>query len=188
MKETFTEIKKTGVQVLYFVAALWAIRIIDTLIPFSLTQFGIVPRTLSGLIGIVLAPLLHGNFFHLMSNTIPIFVLLLAAFVFYKKEAPTVIAFSVIMGGLLVWIFGRSASHVGISGLIYSLAAFLITAGFLKKDFKSVIVSVIIVIMYGGLIWGIFPGRFWVSWEGHMFGALVGVFIAFFLFKKNKNQ
>lgn len=184
MKETFAEIKKTSVQVFYFVVVLWGIHIIDSILPFELTRFGIVPRTLPGLIGIVTAPLLHANFFHLISNTLPIFVLLVTLLIFYKKEAASVIIFSVLAGGLLVWIFGRSASHVGISGLIYSLAAFLITAGFLKKDFKSVLVSIIIIVMYGGLIWGIFPGRFWVSWEGHFFGAVAGVFVAFYLFKK----
>ncbi|MDA3890165.1 MAG: rhomboid family intramembrane serine protease [Salinivirgaceae bacterium] len=188
MNEKFATIKKTAINVLYFVALLWVIKVVDVIMPFSLSQFGIVPRTFGGLAGILFAPFLHANIFHLLSNTIPVFVLLFVLLLFYKNDAPLVITFSVLLGGLLVWIFGRSASHIGISGLIYSLAAFLITAGFLRKDFKSVVVSLAIIILYGGLIWGIFPGRYWISWEGHLFGALVGVFIAFYFFKKDKKS
>ena len=98
-----------------------------------------------------------------------------------------VIIESVVIGGALVWIFGRTASHVGISGLIYSLASFLIVAGIYKRDLKSILVSVAVVIAYGGLIWGIFPGRFWISWEGHLFGAIAGCLVAYFQFKNSKN-
>ena len=176
--------KKNMTYILIFIILLWVIKVADTLLPFDLSQFGIVPRTLRGLIGIVLAPLLHVNYFHLISNTVPAFVLLLVLFSVYKKQAFIVIIESVLIGGGLVWIFGRSASHVGISGLIYSMAAFLIVAGFLKKEIKSLFTSVLIIFLYGGLIWGVFPGRYWISWEGHLFGALAGVLIAFIHFKK----
>lgn len=188
MNEKLTSLKGTFLYVLVFIGLLWGIKIIDILIPFDFTQFGIVPRTMKGLTGIIFAPLLHANIFHLISNTIPAFVLLLVLYSFYKKEAFIVILLSVIIGGGLVWVFGRSASHVGISGLIYSLAAFLITAGFIKKDIKSLLISVVIIAIYGGLIWGVFPGRFWISWESHFFGALVGVFLASYLFKKKRNN
>lgn len=184
MKEKISSFKQLALKVLIFIGVLWGIKLIDAIIPFDFAQLGIVPRTFKGLLGILFAPFLHANFFHLLSNTIPTFVLLLVLLSFYKKEAPIVILLSILMGGALVWIFGRSASHVGISGLIYSMAAFLITAGFLKKDIKSLLLSIVIIILYGGLIWGIFPGRFWVSWEGHFFGAVVGVSLAFFMFKK----
>lgn len=158
----------------------------DTLLPFDLGQFGIIPRTFSGLIGIGLAPLIHGNYYHLISNTVPLFILLLVLFTFYNKQAFGVIIGSVIIGGLLVWIFGRSASHIGISGLIYSLAAFLITAGILKKDIKSLLISVLVIVFYGSLVWGVFPGRFGISWEGHLFGAIAGILIAFATLKNGK--
>lgn len=187
MKEKLSSFKELALKVLIFIGVLWGIKLVDAVIPFDFAQFGIVPRTLKGLLGIIFAPFLHANFFHLLSNTIPTFVLLLVLISFYKKEAPAVIILSILMGGSLVWIFGRSASHVGISGLIYSMAAFLITAGFLKKDIKSLLLSIVIIILYGGLIWGIFPGRFWVSWEGHFFGAIVGVILAFYMFKKKDN-
>lgn len=179
-------IKKRITIVLVFVLILWTIKVIDTILPYDLCQLGIVPRSIRGLVGIILAPFLHANYFHLISNTIPTFVLLLALLSFYKKHALTVIIGSVLLGGVLVWIFGRTASHVGISGLIYSLAAFLIMAGIFKKDIKSLLISLLIIILYGGLIWGILPGRFWISWEGHLFGALAGVIIAYILFKREK--
>lgn len=188
MKDSIVTLKNTTVNVFYFIAVLWGIYLIDVFIPVDFTQFGIVPRTIKGLVGIIFSPLIHANLLHLSSNTIPIFVLLVVLYTFYKKEATTVIITSVLITGFLVWVFGRSASHVGISGLIYSLAAFLIVAGFLRKDFKSVLVSVFVVVLYGGLIWGIFPGKFWVSWEGHLFGAVAGILMAFYLFKRNKNR
>lgn len=169
---------------LIFILVLWGVRFIDTLLPIDLCQFGIVPRTFVGLLGLIFAPFLHANYFHLISNTFPVFVLLLILFYFYPKDAWTVIFETVLIGGALVWLFGRSASHVGISGLIYSLAAFLIVAGIYKKDMKSLFVSIGVLIAYGGLIWGIFPGRYWISWEGHLFGALAGGIVAYYQFKK----
>lgn len=169
---------------LIFILVLWGVRFVDTLFPIDLCQFGIVPRNLIGLLGLIFAPFLHANYYHLISNTFPVFVLLLILFSFYRKEAWIVIFESVFIGGGLVWLFGRSASHVGISSLIYSLAAFLSVAGIYKKDMKSLFVSIGVLIVYGGLIWGIFPGRYWISWEGHLFGALAGGMVAYFQFKK----
>lgn len=171
--------------IIIFILILWGIRIIDSILPIDLNQFGIVPRTSVGLLGVIFAPLLHGNYYHLISNTIPILVLLLIMFSFYPKIALIVIVESVLIGGGLVWLFGRSASHIGISGLIYSLATFLIVAGIYKKDMKSLLVSIGVLIAYGGLVWGIFPGRYWISWEGHLFGAIVGGILAYFQFKKS---
>ncbi|MBL4746917.1 MAG: rhomboid family intramembrane serine protease [Flavobacteriaceae bacterium] len=168
------------------VILIWVIFLIDNLLGLNLTNFGIVPRTTSGLLGVFTAPLLHAGFFHIISNSIPVFILSATLFFFYKKEAPGVIIKSILLGGGLVWLFARSANHIGISGLIYSLAAFLIVAGFIKKDIKSIIVSAGILFIYGGLIWGVFPGRISVSWEGHLFGAIAGGLIAYSTFKKNK--
>lgn len=184
--EKLYPIKKRITIVLVFILILWSIKVIDTILPYDLCQLGIAPRSIRGLVGIILAPFLHANYFHLISNTIPTFVLLLVLLTFYKKHALTVIIGSVLMGGVLVWIFGRTATHVGISGLIYSLAAFLIISGIFKKNIKSLLISLLIIILYGGLIWGILPGRLLVSWEGHLFGAAAGVFIAYIIFKRGK--
>lgn len=173
--------------ILIFVAIIWGIYLVDFLIPFfDLNQFGIVPRTLSGLVGILFAPLLHGNILHLVSNTVSLIVLLFILFKFYKEQAMVVIILSVLIGGSLVWLMGRSASHIGASGLIYSLAAFNITFGFLQKKILNIIVSLVVVFLYGGLIWGVLPTRFYVSWESHLFGAIAGISLASMFNKRKK--
>ena len=180
--------QKRIINISIFILFIWVIKIIDSLLPLDLGQFGIVPRTFHGLIGIGLAPFIHANYFHLISNTVPLFILLLVLFTFYQKQGLLVVIGSIIIGGILVWIFGRNASHIGISGLIYSLAAFLITAGIVRKDIKSLMISTLTIFFYGGLIWGIFPGRFGISWEGHLFGAIAGILIAFAIKKEKETE
>jgi len=171
---------------LIIVGFIWLVWLVDFLLPFiNLNQYGIEPRTLHGLIGILFAPFLHANIFHLISNTVPLTVLLFILIKFYEKQAIIVIFLSIILGGTLVWLFGRSAIHVGASGLIYSLAAFNVVFGFLQKKFVNIAISLLVVFLYGGLIWGIFPTWYFISWEGHLFGAVVGVLLAFIL---NKNK
>ena len=177
--------KKKIITVLIFIGLIWAVFIIDAIFPGDFTEYGLRPRTISGLLGIISCPLLHGSLGHLISNTIPLAVFLFALFMFYEKQAVLVIVLSVLLGGLLVWIFARNAVHIGASGLIYSLAAFLITSGIILRKFKLLVVSVVLIILYGGLIWGVFPGITGpsVSFEGHLFGAAAGAILAF-VFKK----
>lgn len=169
--------------IIQLVILIYATYVIGLFIP--ITKFGIVPRTTEGLIGIFTAPFLHQGIWHLVSNTIPLIVLLTVLNYFYPKKTMSVVLFTVLAGGMLVWIFARKANHIGASGLIYGLAAFLIVNGFLEKKFVPIIVSIAVAIVYGGLIWGIFPSlRSHISWEGHLFGAVSGVLIAFLLKKK----
>lgn len=169
------------------IAILWAILIADIIIPIDLNQFGIIPRTIIGLRGIFLAPLLHSNLFHLISNTIPLFVLLIVINSFYSRISFQVIFLSVFFSGIFIWIFARSGVHIGASGLIYSLAAFLIASGIFRKSIKSLFISLVIIFLYGGLVWGVLPTKFRVSWEGHLIGALVGIFLAY-IYRDNDKQ
>lgn len=164
------------------VAVLWLVWGINILLPIiDLNNFGIIPRNSHGLAGIVCAPFLHGNFAHLLSNSAPLLILLLTLFTFYTKTALKIILYSTVLGGALVWLMGRSTSvHIGASGLIYGLAAFLITSGILRKDFKSLLIAIMVFLMYGGLIWGVFPSKPWISWEGHFFGMVSGIVLAYY--------
>ncbi|HOV14162.1 MAG TPA: rhomboid family intramembrane serine protease [Spirochaetota bacterium] len=171
----------------FFVFTLWIVFVVDLIIPIKLTSFGLLPRTPMGLVGIFTCVFLHGSLFHLISNTIPLFVLTFMVLTFYKKNSIGVFLFVITIGGLLVWIFGRTSYHIGASGLIYGLVAFLISCGIFQRNAQSIIISVIIVILYGGLIYGVFPTQSYISWEGHLFGALAGVFCGY-IFRKKENS
>ncbi len=157
------------------VALMWLVFILDNM-GFNLNQYGIYPRTLRGLIGIVCSPFLHADWGHIVSNTIPMFILSATLFVFYPKLAGKVLIFSALLGGILVWIFARSAMHVGASGLIFSLVGFLLASGIFRKKFKALLIAIIIFFIYGGIIWGVLPTNPRVSFEGHLFGLIAGVF------------
>ena len=168
--------------ILQFAALLYVVYFIGLFVP--ITKFGIVPRTTNGLIGVFTAPFLHGGIRHLLSNTIPLITLLIVLNTIYPTKTLAVFLFVTLAGGMLVWIFGRDANHIGASGLIYGLVAFLIVNGVLEKKYIPILVSIGIGVVYGGLIWGIFPSvRSYISWEGHLFGAISGVLIAFLLKK-----
>ena len=171
--------------ILQFAALLYVVYFIGLFVP--ITKFGIIPRTTNGLIGVFTAPFLHGGIRHLLSNTIPLITLLIVLNTIYPTKTLAVFLFVTLAGGMLVWIFGRDANHIGASGLIYGLVAFLIVNGILEKKYIPILVSIGIGVVYGGLIWGIFPSvRSYISWEGHLFGAVSGVLIAFLL--KNSEQ
>jgi membrane associated rhomboid family serine protease len=181
--QTVQLLKNVGI----FILVMWGVYLINLILPFyDFNNLGLKPRSVSGLIGIILSPLLHANIFHILSNTVPLFVLLFLLFKIYPRNAFGVIAAIVIIGGGLVWLFGRSANHIGASGLIYGLAAFIVASGVFLRKFINVIVAALVVILYGSLIFGVLPTRSYISWEGHLFGALAGVLISYLLFKRNK--
>ncbi|WP_370398152.1 rhomboid family intramembrane serine protease [Tenacibaculum dicentrarchi] len=171
---------KYTIQLIVF---LYVVHAVSFFIP--ITQFGIIPRTFNGLIGVFTSPFLHGGIWHLISNTLPLIVLLTVLNFFYPKKTLSVIIFTILVGGMLVWLFARSANHIGASGLIYGLASFLIANGILERKFIPILVSISVAVVYGGLIWGLVPSlKSHISWEGHLFGAVAGILIAFLLIKK----
>ena len=170
--------------VLILVAILYAIWLVDFILPWDINSLGNVPRTKFGLIGILTSPFLHANLYHLVSNTIPLIIMLSVLILFYEKKVLDVIIGVVLVSGILVWCFGRHGNHIGASGLIYGLAGFLIANGVMEKNFKSILISVVIAIMYGSLVFGLLPVNRFISWEGHLFGALSGVGMSYILSKK----
>lgn len=157
---------------------MWGIFFLDQLYPVDLAMFGILPRTIYGLLGIFTAPLLHGSVAHLVSNTMPVLILGTVLYMFYRRIANRVFLQCYFFTGILVWLFARTSIHIGASGLIYGLASFLIFFGLFQRDFKSLLISIIIMVVYGGIFYGVLPTQSYVSWESHLMGAIVGFFNA----------
>lgn len=157
---------------------MWAVYFLEVTFQISLSIYGILPRTLYGLIGILTAPLLHGSVGHLVSNTMPLLILGTMLYMFYDRIANRVFLQCYFVTGVLVWLFARPSFHIGASGLIYGLAFFLIFFGFFRKDFKSLLISLIIMVFYGYLFYGVLPTQSHVSYESHLMGGIVGFFSA----------
>jgi len=142
---------------------------------------GILPRVLTGTIGIVTAPLIHANFSHLISNTIPLVILGFTIFLFYPRVSYKVFIMVYLLTGIFVWLFARPVFHIGASGLVYAYVSFLFFSGIFRRDNKSIGAALIVTFLYGGIVWGILPGQEGISWESHLFGGIAGVIIAFIL-------
>lgn len=168
---------------LIFPVLLWVIHLITYLIEIYPYKLGILPRNLSGLVGVLTSPLIHGGFSHLISNTAPLVFMGLGIFYFYPKVAYKVFTIIYLGTGILVWLFAREVYHIGASGIIYGFVSFLFFSGIFRKDNRSIALALVVILFYGGLIWGVLPVEQGVSWESHLFGAIVGV-IAAFLFRK----
>jgi len=161
-------------------AIMWLVFLADFIFPVNFNNFGITPRTVRGLFGIIFSPFLHAGLYHLVSNSLPIFFLTFALLVFYEKIAVKVWTLSAILGGSMVWLLSwRNATHVGASGVIFSLIGFLVASGIFRKSFKAIAVGVLVFFIYGGALWGVLPTNPYVSWEGHLFGLLAGIFLAY---------
>jgi membrane associated rhomboid family serine protease len=159
---------------------IWAVFLLNFLLwGIELRMFGIHPRTSLGLLGIVFAPFLHAGWQHIIANTIPLLILLPLLYIFYENIKYRVILFSILIGGFAVWLIGKSGTvHIGASGLVFSLMAFLIAAGIFRFSWKSFLIALGVLILYGGaMLQGVLPEE-GISWEGHLFGALAGIFLA----------
>jgi len=159
---------------------MWAVFSAEEFFNIDLSVFGIYPREPLGIIGIFVSPLLHGNVIHLSSNTLPLLFLGTTLYFFYPRISRQVFYLCYLGTGLLVWLFARSTFHIGASGVIYGLAAFLVFYGFFSKDFKSLLISVVIIFFYWSLFYGILPMQHGVSWESHLLGGIVGFGAALF--------
>ncbi|MBW6498566.1 MAG: rhomboid family intramembrane serine protease [Bacteroidales bacterium] len=163
---------------LAFVVVMWLVKSVEMFFDFDFARYGIFPLTLKGLRGIILSPFIHGDLKHLLNNSIPILVLGSALFYFYREVAKTVLVLSIVITGLWVWVFAREAFHIGASGVVYSLAAFLFSSGVIRRHPRLMAISLLVAFLYGSMVWGIFPIRERVSWESHLMGMVSGVILA----------
>ena len=163
---------------LLFVFAIWVVFWYQIRFDSSIRHFGIHPQKAEGLLGIFTSPFLHSSLDHLYNNSIPLFILSMALFYFYKNIAWRVILWGIILSGLLTWTIGDSGNHIGASGLIYVLVSFMFFKGIFAKHYRLIALSLIIIFLYGSMIWYVFPVKDNMSWEGHLGGLLSGLFFA----------
>lgn len=188
----YNELKKIILLPTLLVVLCWAIYGVNYAFDLDLYQFGISPRKVDGLIGILVAPILHVELNHILSNSLPLFILSMMLFYFYKPIALPVFFWIYFISGIWLWVGGRNNDitpfyHFGASILIYGFSTFLFFSGVFRKHKQLMVVSAIVVFLYGSLTWGIFPGADSISWEGHLFGALSGILVAYF-YKKDGPQ
>ncbi len=159
-------------------ALLWFILITDQYLDLHLGRFGLRPRDAQGLLGILTAPLLHGGVEHLFSNSLPLIVSLTTVFYLYPNSSLRALPMIWLGSGLLAWLIGRPSLHIGASGFIYGVLAFVFVSGMLRRDMRSIAVSMLVWFLYGSMVWGILPIRPKMSWELHLSGAILGVVMA----------
>ena len=166
---------------LFFVLILWFVYWLEIRFDFDFDINGILPRTVSGLQGIVFSPFIHSNIEHLYNNSIPLVVLLAALFFFYRNEAWSIIILGILFSGSLTWLIGRENYHIGASGLIYVLVSFIFFKGMQTQYYRLVALSLTVVVLYGGMVWYVFPKiDETISWEGHLSGLISGFILTFF--------
>ena len=167
-----------------FILLIWIIFWVEGKFGFNFTDFGIYPRTVKGLRGIIFSPFIHSGIEHLFHNTVPLFVLSMSLFYFYRKISWKILFFGLLLTGILTWIIGRPSYHIGASGIIYMLAGFLFFKGIFSKYYRLVALSLIVVFLYGGLLWYVAPIDPEISWEGHLSGLVSGLLFAV-IYRKN---
>jgi membrane associated rhomboid family serine protease len=162
-----------------FVFLMGLVKIVEFLFEIDLSGFGIYPLEAKGLPGILFSPLIHKDFEHLFNNSIPLFFLATAVFYFYSEVAMKVFFWTYLLTGLFVWIAGREAWHIGASGLVYGLASFLFFSGIIRRYFRLIALSLLVVFLYGSMVWGMLPDFYKnVSWESHMLGFFSGIILS----------
>lgn len=162
-----------------FVILIWLVHIIQFFTGGALSYFGVYPRHVEGLKGIIFSPLIHGDWQHLISNSIPLLVLLTLIFGFYRRVAVWSFVLIYLLTGLAVWLFSRPVYHIGASGVVYGLVAFVFWTGVFRRNTRSVILALVVLVLYSGYFLGIVPGEEGISWESHLYGGIVGIIIAF---------
>lgn len=167
-----------------YVVSIWVIYWIEIQFNLNFNKFGVYPRTLEGFRGVFLTHFIHGDTSHLFNNSIPLFVLLCSLFYFYKEVAYKVLLIGGFFTGFLTWMIARDSYHIGASGIVYLLFSFVFFSGIIRKHYRLVALSLIIIFLYGSMIWYILPVKDGMSWEGHLSGFLTGLVFAIIYRKK----
>lgn len=171
---------KISLQIAFlFILLIWLVEFVEIIQGTSLYRLGIQPRSFSGLIGIFTAPLIHSDFKHLINNTITIFILIAGLVYFYRDLWYKILSLSWFLSGMMVWIAARPSYHIGCSGIIYAIASFIFFSGVFRKNINLMALSLLVVFLYGGLVWGVLPIFSQISWEYHLFGGITGAMLAF---------
>jgi len=169
------------VKLLFFVGALLILlEVINLLTGNGLNQFGVIPRTLSHLPYIFTAPFLHGSPAHLFANIVPLLLFMWLTMQWGKRTFIAATLCAMVIGGLGVWLLGRSAIHIGASGMVYGYFGFLMLAGFIGNKKRYLLISIVVAVIYGGMLVGVLPSSRFISFEYHLFGFLGGLFAAWY--------
>ncbi len=160
------------------VGLMWGVYFTDAVMTLHLARYGVEPRDLDGLVGLAFAPLLHGSVQHLFSNSLPLLVLTTGLLYLYPRSSRIVLPATWIGTGLVVWLLARDSLHIGASGLVYGLAAYIFVAGIVRRDARAIAASLLVWFLYGSMVWGVLPLERGVSWETHLGAALIGVALA----------
>ena len=177
---------KTSIVVIptIFVGFIWMVYWFEIQFGYNFNKYGVFPRNLAGLRGVLFTHFIHADVKHLLNNSIPLLVLLSSLLYFYREVALQVFVYGAILTGFLTWLIARESYHIGASGIVYLLFSYIFFSGILKKHYRLIALSLIIIFLYGSMIWYILPIEKGMSWEGHLSGFIVGLFFAFFF--KNK--
>ena len=163
-----------------FLLVMWMVKLVELQFDLSFIKFGLFPQTAKGLRGVLFSPFIHKDLTHLFNNSYPTFILSGLLFSMYRKIALQIFLLLFFISGFWLWIIGRPSFHIGASGMIYALGGFLCVSGMIRKDPRLAAVSLIIIFLYGSMIWGVLPTKKIISWEGHLSGFLAGTLVAFF--------
>lgn len=163
-----------------FLCGFWLTFLAETLLHKDFTRFGIYPLEIQGLKGILFSPFIHASLTHLIANSVPFLILSFSLFYFYRKLAYPIFFLLYFLSGLCVWLGGREAWHIGASGIIYGLGAFLFFSGIFRNDVKLLTIAILVVFLYGGMFWGIFPIEASISWESHLWGTASGLILSLY--------
>lgn len=179
MRNTSSKLFYSLLYPILLVLVMWGVKFFEVAEDINLSWYGLYPRSIHGLLGIFTAPLLHADFPHLISNTIPLLVLGAIICFFYRSIAFQVFFWVYVMTGIWVWAAGRESYHIGASGIIYGFVTFLFFSGIFRKDTRLLALSLFVTFLYGGTVWGILPIQSGISWESHLLGALAGLITAY---------